>query len=94
MDNLDSQVAKKSGPSTMEPDHQSPEPADATGQSAKGLRVDPVFCPADVVDPFDSVEWELRTASIKGEDGGVLFEQGNCEIPEGWSQLATNVVVS
>ncbi|MFH1919220.1 MAG: vitamin B12-dependent ribonucleotide reductase [Planctomycetota bacterium] len=78
----------------MEPDHQSPEPPDATGQSAKGLRVDPVFCPADVVDPFDSVEWELRTASIKGEDGGVLFEQGNCEIPEGWSQLATNVVVS
>ncbi|MFH1268237.1 MAG: vitamin B12-dependent ribonucleotide reductase, partial [Planctomycetota bacterium] len=47
-----------------------------------------------MVDPFDSVEWELRTASIKGEDGGVLFEQGNCEIPEGWSQLATNVVVS
>ena len=24
----------------------------------------------------------------------MLFEQTNCEIPAGWSQLATNVVVS
>jgi ribonucleoside-diphosphate reductase alpha chain len=51
------------------------------------------FCPGDV-DPFDTVEWELRTASIKDENGGVLFEQTDCEIPSGWSPLATNVVVS
>ena len=25
--------------------------------------------PADVADPFDTVEWDLRTAAIKGEDG-------------------------
>ncbi len=58
------------------------------------LRVDPVFCPADGQDVFDSVAWEVRTAQIKGEGGELLFEQNNCEVPSTWSQLATNVVVS
>ena len=48
----------------------------------------------DGVSPYDQVEWDLRTAAIKDEKGKVLFEQTNCEIPKGWSQLATNVVVS
>ncbi|MFM8734242.1 MAG: vitamin B12-dependent ribonucleotide reductase [Pirellulales bacterium] len=64
----------------------------AAGRSA--LEVHPVFCPAEVESPFDTTEWELRTAAIKGEDGKVLFEQPACEIPAAWSQLATNVVVS
>ena len=58
------------------------------------LEVHPTFCPVDVDSPFDTTEWELRTAAIKGEDGKVLFEQQACEIPAAWSQLATNVVVS
>lgn len=45
-------------------------------------------------DPFDSVEWEKRTATIVGEEGEIVFEQKECEIPKPWSQLATNVVVS
>src|SRR5436190_19040299 len=45
------------------------------------------------IDPFDEVEWELRTASIAGESGKVYFEQKDVEVPKGWSQLATNVVV-
>ncbi|MCG8583939.1 MAG: vitamin B12-dependent ribonucleotide reductase, partial [Pirellulales bacterium] len=53
-----------------------------------------VFCPTDVADPFDTVEWDRRTAAIKGENGEVLFEQTDAEIPADWSQLATNVVVS
>ena len=61
---------------------------------AGGLAIDPVFCPTDVADPFDTVEWDLRTAAIKDENGEVLFEQTNCEVPKFWSQLATNVVVS
>ncbi|HEV2969198.1 MAG TPA: vitamin B12-dependent ribonucleotide reductase [Pirellulales bacterium] len=60
----------------------------------EGLAVEPVFCPTDIADPFDTVEWDQRTAAIKDESGGVLFEQTNCEIPKSWSQLATNVVVS
>jgi ribonucleoside-diphosphate reductase alpha chain len=45
-------------------------------------------------DVFETTEWELRTASITGEDGKSVFEQKDVEIPKAWSQLATNVVVS
>ena len=59
--------------------------------------VDPGIHPAPVylagVAPFDQVQWELRTASITGEGGQVFFEQKDVEVPAGWSQLATNVVV-
>jgi ribonucleoside-diphosphate reductase alpha chain len=44
--------------------------------------------------PFDQVEWESRSAEIKDERGRVIFQQLDCEIPQSWSQLATNVVVS
>jgi ribonucleoside-diphosphate reductase alpha chain len=46
------------------------------------------------VDPFDTTTWERRSAVIQDEKGKVVFEQHDCEIPAGWSQLATNVVVS
>jgi ribonucleoside-diphosphate reductase alpha chain len=59
-----------------------------------GIGIDPLFCPVDVADPFTTIEWDQRTAAIKGEAGEVLFEQPNCEVPKHWSQLATNVVVS
>ncbi len=59
-----------------------------------GLKIESRFCPTEVADPFDTVQWELRSAAIKDESGKALFEQTNCEIPADWSQLATNVVVS
>ncbi len=46
------------------------------------------------VDPADEIAWEYRTASIAGEDGKVVFEQKNVEVPKSWSMLATNVVAS
>ena len=63
-------------------------------QTHCGLTIETRFCPPDVADPFDTVEWETRSAASKDEAGGVLFEQNECEVPSGWSQLATNVVVS
>ena len=59
-----------------------------------GIEIESTFCPAEAESPFDTTEWELRTAAIKGENGQLLFEQPACEIPAAWSQLATNVVVS
>ncbi|XZE34105.1 vitamin B12-dependent ribonucleotide reductase [Pirellulaceae bacterium SH501] len=59
-----------------------------------GLKIESRFCPTHVADPFDTVQWELRSAVIKDESGKALFEQKNCEIPSDWSQLASNVVVS
>jgi ribonucleoside-diphosphate reductase alpha chain len=46
------------------------------------------------VDPFDEVDWELRSAVIGNEKGHVVFEQRDVEIPRLWSQQATNIVVS
>ncbi|MDR1989863.1 MAG: vitamin B12-dependent ribonucleotide reductase [Acidobacteriaceae bacterium] len=46
------------------------------------------------IDPFDEVEWELRSAVIGNERGDVVFEQRDVEIPRAWSQQATNIVVS
>ncbi|MBI4463862.1 MAG: vitamin B12-dependent ribonucleotide reductase, partial [Acidobacteria bacterium] len=46
------------------------------------------------VSPYEEVEWELRTASITNEKGQVIFEQKAVEVPQSWSQTATNIVVS
>ncbi len=57
-----------------------------------GLTVERYFT-REGVDPFDTVEWELRDAVISGHDGKVFFEQRQVEFPKSWSQTATNVVV-
>jgi len=46
------------------------------------------------VDPFSTVQWEVRDAVIQGDGGRPVFEQRDVEFPSGWSQLATNVVAS
>ena len=67
--------------------------ADKRSTTGTGLTIERYFTKADV-DPFDEVEWELRSATIGNEKGEVVFEQNDVEIPKSWSQLATNVVVS
>lgn len=67
--------------------------ATQSGHTSSALRVTPYFCPEGVA-PFDTVDWVPRTAQIKDENGGVLFEQTDCMVPSSWSALATNVVVS
>ncbi len=44
--------------------------------------------------PFDQIDWETREARISDDNGNVIFEQKNVEVPTSWSQLATKVVVS
>jgi ribonucleoside-diphosphate reductase alpha chain len=60
---------------------------------AQGLEVKRYFTTPGV-DPADEIAWDLRSASITGEDGKVVFEQKNIEVPKSWSMLATNVVAS
>jgi ribonucleoside-diphosphate reductase alpha chain len=62
-------------------------------QGRGGLAFTRRFVPLGV-NPYDTVEWEIRSAVISGENGEVVFEQRDVEVPKGWSQLATNVVVS
>ena len=45
-------------------------------------------------DPHGGVEWTTRDARITNGAGETVFEQCGVKVPEGWSQLATNVVVS
>ncbi len=63
----------------------------ARGRS--GMAVPRVFS-TQGVSPYDQVEWTSRAAEIKDERGRLIFQQLGCEIPAGWSQLATNVVAS
>ncbi len=59
----------------------------------KGMTVNRVFTKPGA-DPFDGIEWDLRTAAITDDKGSVIFTQDNIEVPKSWSMLATNIVAS
>ena len=63
------------------------------GREVQGLEFARYFS-RDGVDPFDEIEWELRSAVIANERGELVFEQRDVEFPKFWSQQATNIVVS
>jgi ribonucleoside-diphosphate reductase alpha chain len=69
------------------------EPPQARTTGLRGLTIARRFVPPGV-NPYDEVEWEIRSAVIQGEGGETVFEQRDVEVPRTWSQLATNVVVS
>ncbi|HVN64000.1 MAG TPA: vitamin B12-dependent ribonucleotide reductase [Candidatus Binataceae bacterium] len=70
-------------------------PAGTVASSARGRGiVIERFFTKPGVDPYSLVEWDRRSAVIAGEDGHVVFEQKDIEVPRGWSQTATNVVAS
>ncbi|HEY2410099.1 MAG TPA: vitamin B12-dependent ribonucleotide reductase [Polyangiaceae bacterium] len=45
-------------------------------------------------DPLAELTWEGRTSVITNPDGSVVFKMEGAEIPQAWSQLATDIVVS
>ncbi|MHC5002945.1 MAG: adenosylcobalamin-dependent ribonucleoside-diphosphate reductase, partial [Planctomycetota bacterium] len=45
-------------------------------------------------DVFATVEWAQRTSRITNADGSVVFEMKDAEVPQQWSQLATDIMVS
>jgi len=46
------------------------------------------------VDPLDEVIYERRSSAISNPDGSIVFKMDGAEIPRGWSQLATDIVIS
>ncbi len=48
----------------------------------------------DGADPFASVKWVKRSSKISNPDGSTVFEMKDAEVPETWSQLATDIMVS
>lgn len=45
-------------------------------------------------DPFTTVRWVRRSSKITNPDGTVVFSMEDAEVPETWSQLATDIMVS
>jgi len=62
-------------------------------KAQKGLEFRRYFT-REGMSPYDTVEWEYRTAAITSESGEVIFEQKNVEVPKSWSMTATNIVAS
>ncbi len=46
------------------------------------------------IHPFDQVKWGRRSSRISNPDGSTVFEMNDLEVPESWSQLATDIMVS
>ncbi len=67
--------------------------SDGHGNPARGLTFERRWTTPGT-HPYDEITWETRTAAIGNESGKLVFEQKDVEVPEFWSQLATNVVVS
>ena len=66
---------------------------DKDRSQAPGIHVRRYFTKAGT-NPYDEIDWEIRSATIQNESGKVVFEQNNVEVPKAWSQMATNVVTS
>ncbi|MBL8764401.1 MAG: adenosylcobalamin-dependent ribonucleoside-diphosphate reductase [Phycisphaerae bacterium] len=45
-------------------------------------------------DPFATVGWVKRSSRITNPDGSIVFEMRDAEVPDTWSQLATDIMVS
>jgi ribonucleoside-diphosphate reductase alpha chain len=45
-------------------------------------------------DPLAEVEYEYRRSVITNPDGSVVFQMDKVKVPQAWSQLATDIIVS
>ncbi len=79
-------------PNSIRP-RSSSKPARRKETKAGGIEIGRFFTKPGV-DVYDTCEWEMRSAAITNESGGIVFEQKDVEMPKFWSQMATNVVVS
>jgi len=69
------------------------ERASARPRSKRGLNLSRRYTEVGQ-DPCASVVWECRQSVINNSDGSIVFKMEGAEIPAGWSQLATDIVVS
>ncbi len=61
------------------------------GGTGKGLTIQRRFT-KEGRDPFESIEYEMRTSIIRKADGTVVFNMDTIEIPKSWSQVATDIL--
>ncbi|MDH4121670.1 MAG: vitamin B12-dependent ribonucleotide reductase [Deltaproteobacteria bacterium] len=70
-----------------------PAQAKAAGQPQRGLSFSRYFTIAGQ-DPLQGIRFVKRRSVITEPNGHVVFEMKNAEVPETWSQLATDILVS
>jgi ribonucleoside-diphosphate reductase alpha chain len=82
--------------SSVKPSGTESNPPTSRGDKAKkkkGLNLERHFT-APGADPAGNTVWERRQSVITNPDGSVVFKMEGAEVPAGWSQLATDIVVS
>lgn len=57
----------------------------------KGLEIRRYFT-KEGIKPSDMFTYEMRTSMIKNPDGSLVFEMNDVEVPEFWSQVATDIL--
>ena len=80
-------------PETRAAKPKSPKSRRSARRRSRGLRFERRNTKAGV-DPLDEVRFEKRSSVINNPDGSVVFKMEGAEIPAGFSQLATDIVVS
>jgi ribonucleoside-diphosphate reductase alpha chain len=68
-------------------------PLDLGVKRTRGLSIDRFFTTPGV-HPFAEIKWDTRKTVISNPDGSIVFQMDNAEVPESWSQLATDIAVS
>ena len=69
------------------------DPSTSAKQSRDSLEIEPIFADPNTP-PFESLEWEFRTAEINDESGNSIFKQTQIEVPKAFSELATKILAS
>ncbi|MBT4021504.1 vitamin B12-dependent ribonucleotide reductase, partial [Candidatus Peribacteria bacterium] len=67
--------------------------ASSSQEANRGLHIERKFTTPGS-DPLDEVKYEKRSSRISNTDGSTVFEMDGVEVPAGWSQVATDIVVS
>lgn len=59
--------------------------------AAQGLKFDR-FYTREGISPYDMFEYDYRTSMIKDPSGKIIFQMDNVEVPNHWSQIATDII--
>jgi ribonucleoside-diphosphate reductase alpha chain len=89
-------AVKSQSTSPTEPQAASPQSTSSASKRAKtrrGLTFERRYT-SPTGDALGDMTWEGRTSVITNPDGSVVFKMEGAEVPAGWSQLATDIVVS
>ena len=63
------------------------------GEHLKPFSLERKFSKEDV-NPYEEVRYSRRTCKILNSDGSVVFCLEDVDVPEGWSQLASDILIS